>query len=117
MIYTYSVLKGYQAMQGNMMLHFSLAIATLIYIRVPDGLGVAIATDLSTLYNMQLLIHWINGFVWAMSTDLQIWKHMELATDVGSILGIILSFFVFMQQFRVMTFLADKDLIPDAARD
>lgn len=52
MIYTYSVLKGYQAMQGNMMLHFSLAIATLVYIRVPDGLGVAIATDLNTLYNM-----------------------------------------------------------------
>ena len=42
---------------------------------------------------------------------------MELATDVGSILGIILSFFVFMQQFRVLTFLADKDLIPDDARD
>ena len=117
MIYTYSVLKGYQAMQGNMMLHFSLAIATLIYIRVPDGLGVAIATDLSTLYNMQLLIHWINGLTWAMATDLQIWKHMELATDIGSILGIILSFFVFMQQFRVLTFLADKDLIPDESRD
>ena len=42
---------------------------------------------------------------------------MELATDIGSILGIIFSFFVFMQQFRVLTFLADKDLIPDDARD
>ena len=87
--------------------HWSLAIATLIYIRVPDGLGVAIAQNLTVLYNMQLLIHWINGFVWFMQTDLQVWKHMELATDVGSILGIILSFFVFMQQFRVLTLLAD----------
>ena len=46
MIYTYSVLKGYQAMLGNAIVHLALLIASLHYISVPKGLGADIDTAL-----------------------------------------------------------------------
>ena len=48
------------------------------------------------------------------------WKHMETASNLCSILVIIVSFQVFMQQFRVMSLLGDQSVIsgfgPFAAR-
>ena len=46
MIYTYSVLKGYQAMLGNTLVHAALVIASLSYIEVPKGLGALIDSEL-----------------------------------------------------------------------
>lgn len=39
--------------------------------------------------------------------NLQAWRHMETASDLCSILVIIASFFIFMQQFRVLSLLGD----------
>ena len=65
MIYTYSVLKGYTAMLGNLVLHLSLAIATLIYIEVPDGLDAKTGNDLHRLYQSQLALHFMSAIIWA----------------------------------------------------
>ena len=35
MIYSISVIKGFNSMRGNLFLHVSMAIAMLVYIRVP----------------------------------------------------------------------------------
>ena len=35
MIYAYNVLKGYTAIRGTLVFHLPMAIATLIFIRVP----------------------------------------------------------------------------------
>lgn len=39
MIYTYSVLKGYQAMLGNAVVHLAILFASWTIITVPKGLG------------------------------------------------------------------------------
>ena len=35
MIYAFSVIKGYTALRGNMFCHISMAIAMLVYVRIP----------------------------------------------------------------------------------
>ena len=35
MIYAFSVIKGYSALRGNMFCHLSMAIAMLVYLRIP----------------------------------------------------------------------------------
>ena len=64
MIYTYSVLKGYTAMLGNFVLHLSLAVATLIYVEVPEGLGASVNQNLTELYRAQIALHLISAVIW-----------------------------------------------------
>ena len=108
MIYTYSVLKGYQAMLGNIVLHTSIAIATLVYVKVPRGFGVKIDESIDLLYMLQIMMHVVSAIVFMLQAYVDIWKHMETASNLCSILVIIVSFQVFMQQFRVMSLLGDQ---------
>jgi hypothetical protein len=74
MIYTYSVLKGYKAMNGTALIHLPLFIASLVYIQVPKGLGVAIDNDLESIFIVQLAIHIGCSLVWFMELNLTFWK-------------------------------------------
>ena len=69
MIYTHQVLKGYQTILGNFLLHLSLGFATLICVDVPTGLGTKDGADLKYLYKLQLFVH----FVSAAITFLELW--------------------------------------------
>ena len=66
MIYTYSVLKGYQAMLGNTVLHLAIAFTSLYYVSVPKGLGAAIDESLEVLYLAQMIIHFISAIVFLL---------------------------------------------------
>ena len=111
MIYTYSVIKGYKAMNGTALLHLPLLAASLIYIEVPVGLGAAIDQNLRLLYTMQMFIHLLSSVLWFMEINLKMWKRMETWLEVWSILIIISSFFVFMIQFSTLSYLADTSAL------
>ena len=66
MIYTYSVLKGYQAMLGNIVLHTAIVIATLWYVKVPRGFGGQIDESLDMLYLLQIVMHITSAIVFIL---------------------------------------------------
>ena len=55
-----------------------------------------------------MMIHVASSIIWILQMQLPIWKHMELVAEMSAILMIISSFFVFMQQFRVLSLLGEK---------
>ena len=54
-----------------------------------------------------MMIHVASSIIWILQMQLPIWKHMELVAEMSAILMIISSFFIFMQQFRVLGLLGD----------
>ena len=36
MIYAFSVIKGYNSLRGSLFLHLSMAVAMIVFVRVPD---------------------------------------------------------------------------------
>ena len=54
------------------------------------------------------MMHVVSAIVFMLQAYVEIWKHMETASNLCSILVIIVSFQVFMQQFRVMSLLGDQ---------
>jgi hypothetical protein len=105
------VMRGYKAMLGTGLLHLPMMAGTLMYVEVPIGLGGAIDQNIKRVYTLQVLIHVLVSCLFLMELNLKLWKRMEVWLEVGSIIVLIFSFFLFMYMFATLSLLADTSVL------
>ena len=100
MIYAKSVLKGYTASLGFVLVSTAFLIGTCT-VEVPpkEELKIYNIDNINEIFGLQILVHLLASINSIMKMTSSLWKHMNLAAEVSAGVTVILMIIVYMYQW------------------
>ena len=100
MIYAKSVLKGYTASLGFVLVSTAFLIGTCtVEIPPEEELKIYNLKNINEIFGLQILVHLLAAINSIMKVSLHKWKHMSLAAEVSAGVTVILMIIVYMYQW------------------